>query len=511
MKLAESHPHLVAELVDPSQADEVTAGSNRKLEWVCSIGHTWEAQVGNRTRETPQGCPYCGNRRALPGFNDLATLRPELATQLVDRSLGTQLTLGAEKQVEWACDRGHIWSARVRHRTKGNGSGCPYCAGRKAWPGETDLATLRPDLAAELADSANGQLRAGSNKRVEWQCAARGHTWHTTVSNRTKPNGSGCPYCAGNLAWPGETDLATVRPELAAELADPELACELTEWSNRVVSWVCPLGHPYHARVESRSRGQGCPFCAGRKVWSGFNDLASQEPALAAELVGIDPASLPVGTKKAVQWRCQLGHEYEAPVARRTGGSRTGCPVCSGHVVLVGFNDLASRRPELAAELVDASQGTKLTVATAKKVRWRCPNGHEYTASVGQRTRSDKPTGCSECAVGGFSTVSPGWLYLLATPGRAVFKFGITNYLDDRLEVHASQGFTEVVETHFFESGEGALAAETLVAAHARTHGWRPALTKSAMPLGGWSETLLADDTGDDFTLAPFVAQALQD
>lgn len=44
---------------------------------------------------------------------------------------------------------------------------------------------------------------------------ACGHTWKTGIANRVR--GTGCPYCAGQVATPGVDDLATVRPDLAAE------------------------------------------------------------------------------------------------------------------------------------------------------------------------------------------------------------------------------------------------------------------------------------------------------
>ena len=88
--------------------------------------------------------------RLVVGVNDLATTHPDLAAELVDQTLATQLSAGSQRKVEWCCAaEGHIWSAIVGNRTS-KGSGCPYCSGHLAIIGETDLATLRPDLAAEL-------------------------------------------------------------------------------------------------------------------------------------------------------------------------------------------------------------------------------------------------------------------------------------------------------------------------------------------------------------------------
>lgn len=41
-------------------------------------------------------------------------------------------------------------------------------------------------------------LRPGSGKKVWWKCS-EGHEWEAVIANRTK-RGSGCPFCAGNMA-----------------------------------------------------------------------------------------------------------------------------------------------------------------------------------------------------------------------------------------------------------------------------------------------------------------------
>lgn len=41
-------------------------------------------------------------------------------------------------------------------------------------------------------------LRPGSGRKVWWKCP-EGHAWEAVVANRTK-RGSGCPFCAGNMA-----------------------------------------------------------------------------------------------------------------------------------------------------------------------------------------------------------------------------------------------------------------------------------------------------------------------
>ena len=62
------------------------------------------------------------------------------------------------------------------------------------------------------------------------------------------------------------------------------------------------------------------------------------------------PEQCTPGMGKKVFWKCSLGHKWQTSIYARTGRSKTGCPICSNKKVLVGFNDLQSVHPNLAAE-----------------------------------------------------------------------------------------------------------------------------------------------------------------
>ena len=59
---------------------EVSIGSHKKVIWRCKKGHEWEAAVKSRTINKT-GCPYCSHNKVLAGFNDLATVLPDIAAQ----------------------------------------------------------------------------------------------------------------------------------------------------------------------------------------------------------------------------------------------------------------------------------------------------------------------------------------------------------------------------------------------------------------------------------------------
>ena len=109
---------------------EVSIGSHKKVIWRCEKGHEWEAAVKSRTINKT-GCPYCSHNKVLAGFNDLATLLPDIAAEWSDRNyllLPTQVTVFANRKVWWKCkDCGKEWNTLIS--TRSSGSKCPYCSG----------------------------------------------------------------------------------------------------------------------------------------------------------------------------------------------------------------------------------------------------------------------------------------------------------------------------------------------------------------------------------------------
>ncbi len=122
--------------------------------------------------------------------------------------------------------------------------------------------------------------------------------------------------------------------------------------------------------------------------------LAETHPDLAAQAVGWDPTSVRAGNGRKVQWRCQLGHEFFAVIANRAS-LKSGCPYCSGHSVLAGFNDVATKYPLLAHE-ADGWDPREFTFGSGKKVDWRCNQGHRWRTTINARTSNG--SGCAICS-----------------------------------------------------------------------------------------------------------------
>lgn len=189
---------LRSEMVVPDKT--LSKRSSLPVLWRCSLNHEWLASPWSRAVQGT-GCPYCSNRRVLPGFNDLATTHPSIASQLDDPGVASSaLVAGSNREVTWRCEQGHTWRAKVVQRTRvtaarEKGSGCPTCAGRVALAGFNDLATISPDLAAQWADDERQptEVTRGSAYRALWQCD-KGHQWTAAVTDRVG-KGNGCPSC----------------------------------------------------------------------------------------------------------------------------------------------------------------------------------------------------------------------------------------------------------------------------------------------------------------------------
>ncbi|MFR8728608.1 MAG: zinc-ribbon domain-containing protein, partial [Dysosmobacter sp.] len=101
--------------------------------WHCEKNHSYQAVIATRTMRG-SGCPYCANKRVLPGFNDLATAEPTVAAQwhpTLNGSLTPQMvTAGSRRKVWWQCACGHVWKAAIYPRAGKQRCGCPICAGR---------------------------------------------------------------------------------------------------------------------------------------------------------------------------------------------------------------------------------------------------------------------------------------------------------------------------------------------------------------------------------------------
>lgn len=219
--------------------------------------------------------------------------------------------------------------------------------------------------------------------------------------------GRGCPYCAGQRVLPGENDLATQCPAVAAKWdyaknggVTPSM---VTASSHRKYWWLCERGHSWNAAIYSLTNNSGCPYCAGKRIIQGVNDLATVNPALASEWDeeknDVSAREVLAGSIRKAWWICPAGHSYEAHIYSRASGTK--CPYCTNKRVLAGYNDLATTNPEVAAQWHPQLNGSltpeMVTKGSSRKAWWICREGHVWQAAIFSRTR-DKASDCPICS-----------------------------------------------------------------------------------------------------------------
>lgn len=181
------------------------------------------------------------------------------------------------------------------------------------------------------------KLFVNSSKPIYWKCE-NGHTFKEKVNviYRRKHK---CFYCTGRQIWPGENDLQTLYPEIASEFdvekngITPDI---VSPKDTKSYWWTCKYDHPsFFQSVSHRvTRNTKCPYCTGRKVISGVNDLETLYPDIAREWDveknnGLLPKDVSPFTYNPYWWICPKGHSYKKKVIKRTKFHKPiDCPKC---------------------------------------------------------------------------------------------------------------------------------------------------------------------------------------
>lgn len=325
LSLAETHPEVAKQWHPTRNGDltsyKVTAGSHKKVWWLCGDGHEYEACINNRVFQN-SGCPYCSGRLTLPDKSIIKT-HPELAQQWHPTKNGdlalAKVIASSKKSVWWQCSKvtNHEWQEKICNRTRRNNYDCKVCR---------SLACLKPALIEEWDPSNKISpygISASSNKKVKWICKICGHKWLSSSANRFR--GSGCPGCSGRSVTVS-TSIDALYPGIAAEWdysANRKTPKEFTAGSDAIVYWICSNGHQYKETIYNRTkRNRGCPVC---------KTFAYRCPNLVEEWSPentLSPYQESAGSRKPVIWKCSgCGHSWKSKIVDRYYGH--GCSNCN--------------------------------------------------------------------------------------------------------------------------------------------------------------------------------------
>ena len=460
--LAKCNPTLANEWHPTKNGDlkpeDVTPGSTLNVWWLFRyydsksskwFDFEWQAPV--YSRNSGNGCPFVSGKKVWPGFNDLATLYPNIAVEWHPTKNGNlrpcDVLAKSPKKAWWflpyddPIQAKHFdfeWEAVIESRV--DGSSCPFLSGQAVWPGFNDLQTTNPQLAAEWHPEKNGEIKpkditAGSKYKAWWQYSyddpiTQKHfdfEWQAAVYSRTSIKSSNCPFLSGKAVWSGFNDLATRFPNLAKQWHPTKngqlMPSEVAAQSNSKVWWFFPYDDPntgkhfdfeWEAEICNRVIDEGCPYISGRRVWAGYNDLATVRPDIANEWnyeknTSLLPSQVSASARELVWWIYRyddprtgkhFDFEWQAYVYSRTSKHGANCPftATSNAKLWSGYNDVKTVYPNI---LVDWDYEKNKTLPqhvlanSPQKVWWLCDKGHSYRMTIQHHVDGE---GCPTCS-----------------------------------------------------------------------------------------------------------------
>ena len=160
---------------------------------------------------------------------------------------------------------------------------------------------------------------------------------------------------------------------------------------------ICDKGHR-----TSRVPGKPCQVCNNTLLSSGYNDLMTRRPDVGRQWHPLRNGKITArdvfhSSHTKFWWLCDEGHDFRATPSNRTSGDSS-CSVCLNRDIQGGVNDVGFLFPLLAVEWDYAKNSNHAieTIAPGSNllVWWKCPVGHSYRKTVGERTRGG---GCHHC------------------------------------------------------------------------------------------------------------------
>ena len=139
----------------------------------------------------------------------------------------------------------------------------------------------------------------GTNKKIDCRCKVCNYSWATDAQQLYN---HGCPSCAGVVKTP-EMYYEEVEEKFPNQY---EFLTEYTAVYNDITVRNKNCGHEFTSRAVNILRGEcKCPYCNGKKILVGFNDLWTARPDIARMLVNPDDGyKYTYNSGKKLEWKC---------------------------------------------------------------------------------------------------------------------------------------------------------------------------------------------------------------
>ena len=430
--LQSQFPELVAEwsnknIINPT---EVTAHSNKKVYWVCPLGHD-DYLMSIKQRSNRQGCPICAqqsqtsfpeqaiyfylkqafpdtvNRYIFDGreidifipsknigieYNGYFSHKKKLEKDILKKEFfeSVGITLFVVKEYKYTEEQEHA-DFYIHERTSFN-----------------DLTYLIQDVLKLICADAS----------IDVDCSRDA----ISIKNQY-------------ITLRKENSIAAVRPDLVDRWdyekngsITPEM---VTLGTGQRFYWKCKICNRSYLALPSRiAEGSVCSKHRNLLKHEG-NDLATKHPELLKywdyEKNEVKPSEIYGGGERVVYWICEKGHSYTKSILKHIRGE--GCPICAGKKVLSGFNDLLSQNPELAKEwdyeLNDCTPNEIHYGNQSKNIYWICKTcGYKWESKVKHRKN------CPECErmrlqINVYDAITGSFLYAFANARELCDYFGL--------------------------------------------------------------------------------------
>ncbi len=323
--------------------DEVTAGSSKKVWWICprDSSHEWKATISSRAKGA--NCPSCRGGTSLPElriFSELSALfedvenRAKFGKDEVDIFLPA-LMVGVEYDgLRFHEEKARADTAKTKRLSR---QGISIIRVREFPLSKLQTLDVICDKHA-LKKSAVDELLLSIQKCVGYTLQQT----HRYLQQDSFVAEAQFRKLASYLPDPIPLhNLETNSPELLTEWDYeknfPLVPSNFTKRSGRKVHWKCrQVGHSWEATISSRVGGTGCPYCKGLKASSEYN-LAVKFPTIAEEWDyeknhPLKPTDVTPFSGKKVFWRCKIHSDtsWKCAIVYRTKFNQKygGCKLC---------------------------------------------------------------------------------------------------------------------------------------------------------------------------------------
>lgn len=341
----------------------------------------------------------------MPSFEDLTGKKIGHLTVMYRASDWIQPSGQHKRMWHCICECGNECDVRASDIKSGNTTSCGCQSSKKKSIGLEDLTGKQFGDFIVIKRAPNRITPSGQQTRV-WHCKCKKCGLEKDIQASQIKHFSGKCTCSKKKV---EHDLCGYTfDKLKVQKFDKNVNgkkywlcdCECGNKNISIEEWRLLSGKKKSCGCQTKKKSEEQRI---EKICKLKKSLLDVNPLLAEEWHplknnNLRPELVTANCNKKVWWLGKCGHEWEATVGARNRG--TGCPICSNHRTLKGFNDIEMLYPEVLSEW-DYEKNEVLPEEISSlntRIWWKCNLGHSYSMKISLRVGKQK-CGCPYCSV----------------------------------------------------------------------------------------------------------------